>query len=184
MHLDTSELMEDLVPRHWDELPDRSIIERFRTEDSMEVPFELTDLDIWANYTNDDLYQMDVKVREFLSKTAYRRASKGGYRTTAQVVFAWIFGHRPEPRDGYACRLVHKLLKYYCTSYSGCTTYKGKRVNRVYRFSPYSCTSKRPLSLRLRLEVANERTQVFKRGTGYREDKRSHGRQSYRDDGE
>lgn len=184
MHLDTSGLMADLAPTSWDEQPDQSIIERFRNEDSMDVPFELTDLDIWANYTNDDLYEMDKKVREFLRKTAYRRASKGGYRTTASIVFAWIFGRKPEPQDGYACRLVHKLLKYYCTNYSGTTTYKGKRVNRVYRFSPYACASKRPMSLRLRMEEANERTLVFKRGSGYREDKRSHGRQPYRDYGE
>ena len=56
--LDTSELLA-AVGGVSDE-PDKDIIERFRDDNALDVPIELTDLDLWANYTNDDLYVMDV----------------------------------------------------------------------------------------------------------------------------
>lgn len=155
--------------------PDQDIVERFRRDDMLEVPIELTDLDLWANYTNDDLYIMDKKIREFFRKTRYRREKKGGYRTTASVVFAWIYGRAPEASDGAACRMLHELLKYYCTSYKGPTTYKGKKVNRVYEFSRYATKYRRPYSLRLRLEEVKDGKDPF-RGSSRSGDKRKHGR--------
>lgn len=160
-----------------------NVVERLRDDDALEIPIELTDLDVWVNYMNDDLYYMDMKVREFLKKTRYKRQSKGGYRTTASVVFAWIYGRRPEPRDGSVCRLLHELLKYYCTSYTGKTTFHGKPVDRVYRFSKYATNSKRPYSLRLRMEESNGEGDVFKSGPDSKVDKRSHGRRADRKDG-
>ena len=142
----------------------------------VDVPIELTDLDMWANYVDDGLYEMDKRVREFLKRTRYKRESKGGYRTTAQVVFAWIFGRQPEPADGAACRLIHTLLKYYCTSYTGATTFHGKPVSRVYRFSKFSGNSKRPYSLKLRMEESDGTGSIFKNGPGSSGDKRAHGR--------
>lgn len=177
--MDTSELMASVGGISEDVEPDEDIIARFRNEESIEAPIELTDLDIWANYTNENLYVMDKKLREFFKKTRYKRQSKGGYRTTASAVFLWIFGRPSEPKDGYVFRLLHELLKYYCTSYTGATTYKGKAVNRVYRFSKYAVSSKRPYSLRLRMEEAKDgksRT-VFRQGPGQNGDKRTHGRQ-------
>ncbi len=162
--------------------PDADIIGKFRTDD-MELPIELTDVDLWANYTNGDLYVMDKKIREFLKKTRYKREAKGGYKTTASMVFAWIYGHQPTPAEGSACRVIHELLKYYCTSYTGPTTYKGKPVSRVYKFSKYATTSKRPYSLRLRMEEAHDGQQVFREGPGRNRDKRSH-RSKDREDGE
>lgn len=180
--LDTSELLA-AVGGVSDE-PDKDIIERFRDDDALDVPIELTDLDLWANYTNDDLYVMDVKVREFFSKTRWRRHAHGGYKTTVPAMFAWIYGRKPEAKDGYVSRLLHTLLKYYCTDYTGASTYKGKKVNRVYRFSPYSVTGKRPYSLRLRLEEANNGANVFRRGPNEGQSKRIHGRQGHREDGD
>lgn len=160
------------------------IVDRLRDDDALDVPIELTDLDVWCNYMNDDLYEMDLKVREFLKRTRYQRQAKGGYRTTASVVFAWIYGRQPEARDGAACRLLHELLKYYCTSYTGRTTFNGKPVNRVYRFSKFSGNAKRPYSLRLRMEEADGIGSVFRSGPGAGADKRSHGRRANRQDGE
>lgn len=177
--LDTSELMEAITredQRRPNELGD--VVTRFREDDALEVPIELTDLDLWCNYTNDDLYEMDMKVREFLKRTRYQRQAKGGYRTTVPVVFAWIYGRTPEAKDGALCRLLHELLKYYCTSYTGQTTFKGKPVTRVYRFSKYGTNSKRPYSLRLRMEEANGSGNVFKSGPDSKVDKRSHGRRA------
>ena len=160
-----------------------SVVDRLKDDDALEIPIELTDLELWSNYMNDDLYEMDVKVREFLKKTRYQRQAKGGYRTTSSMVFAWIYGRQPEPRDGAACRLLHELLKYYCTSYTGKTTFHGKPVNRVYRFSKFSGNAKRPYSLKLRIEEARGGN-VFKSGPDSRVDKRTHGRRANRHDGE
>ena len=159
------------------------IVDRLRDDDALDVPIELTDLECWANYMNDDLYEMDVKVREFLKRTRYQRQAKGGYRTTASVVFAWIYGRQPEARDGAACRLLHRLLKYYCTSYTGATTFHGKPVTRVYRFSRFSGNAKRPYSLKLRMEEATGGN-VFKSGPNSGADKRTYGRRANRPDGE
>ena len=163
--------------------PDGDIVDRFRRDDALEIPVGLTDLELWANYVNDDLYAMDVKIREFLKKTRYQREKKGGYRTTASVVFAWMYGRKPEPGDGAACRMVNELLRYYCTSYTGATTFMGKKVPRVYEFSKYATTKKRPYSLRLRLELMEDGKDPFRSGTGHRADKRRHGRREHSADG-
>lgn len=181
--LDTSELLE-AVGGSYEKDPDQDIIERFRIDESLDVPIQLTDLDLWANYINDDLYVMDKKVREFFKKIRWSQQKNGGYRTTASIVFAWIYGHTPTPSDGYACRMVHELLRYYCTSYTGETTYKGKPVSRVYRFSRYATKNKRPYSLRLRLEEAEDGNQaVFKRGPNSSKDKRTYSRRAHSDNG-
>lgn len=182
--LDTSALFETMT----DEVdPDEDIITALRTDEAVDVPIELTDLDLWANYTNYDLYIMDQKLREFIKRIRWKKETHGGYRTTASVVFAWIYGRQPTPSDGYVFRLLHELLKYYCTSYTGQTTYRGKKVNRVYRFSSHAATHKRPYSLRLRLEEAAENgTQsqsILHRNPDAGKDKRQHGRRTHREDG-
>lgn len=182
--LDTSELMGAISNGAQRKGPDESVMERFRNDESLEVPIELTDLEVWANYMNDDMYELDRKVREFIKRTRYQRQAKGGYRTTCPSVFAWIYGHQPTPRDGAACRMLHTLLKYYCTSYTGQTTFHGKPVNRVYRFSKFT-GNKRPYSLRLRLEEAKEESSaLFKNGPNTVVDKRTYGRRADRADGE
>lgn len=163
---------------------EEDIIERFRRDGRLDVPLALTDADLWANYTNDDLYVMDCKLREFLKKTRYKRQKKGGYRTTCSLVFAWIYGRKPEPSDSSVCRMLHKLLEYYCTSYTGVTTYQGKKVNRVYEFSKYATTNKRPYSLRLRLEEMEDGQDPFRASGQGDRDKRRHGRRRDSEDGE
>lgn len=182
--LDTSDLMDAIGAEKFGNKPeDQDVIERFRHDGMLDVPIELTDLDLWTNYINDDLYVMDVKVREFLKKTRYQRHKKGGYRTTASMVFAWIYGRQPSPADSAVCRMIHELLKYYCTSYTGKTTYNGKTVPRVYEFSKYATTNKRPYSLRLRLEEMDGSRNAFRAaGDGDRE-KRRHGRRKHSEDG-
>lgn len=181
--LDTSELLSAVGGDRQAE-PEKDIIERFRIDESLAVPIELTDLDLWANYVNDDLYVMDKKIREFLSKTRYKREKQGKYRTTASVVFAWIFGRQPEARDGQACRMIHEMLRYYCTNYTGQTTYGGKRVNRVYEFSKYATVNKRPYSLRLRMEESDGKTNIWRRSPVDDSAKRRNGRRAHSQDGE
>ena len=159
------------------------IVSRLRSDDAIDIPIELTDLDLWSNYMDEDLYEMDRKVREFLKRTRYKRLAKGGYRTTSSMVFAWIYGRQPEPRDGAVCRLLNRLLEYYCTSYTGRTTFNGKPVTRVYRFSKFATNGKRPYSLKLRMEEANGNGDVFKSGPNSNVSKRSHGRQPNRGNG-
>ena len=175
--LDSSKLFE-AIGGDRQEIPDQSIIDRLRFDDSFNVPIELTDADMWANYINDDLYEMDKKIREFLKRTTYKRR-KGGYRTTASLVFAWIYGRQPGPADGAATRRVHELLKYYCTSYTGTTTYMGKRVSRVYRFSKYAFDSRRPYSLKLRLEEIDEGRNPWRQSPVDDSKKRTHGRRKH-----
>lgn len=159
--LDTSELLSALDPNHEEQ---ESIVNRFRVDESLDIPIQLTDVEVWANYTNDDLYEMDKKVREFIKAIRYSKEKKGGYKTTASFVFLWIYGRPAEPKDGPVFRIIHKLLEYYCTGYTGKTTFQGRRVNRVYKFSKYAARTKRPYSLRLRLEEAGENNGAIWRG--------------------
>lgn len=174
--LDMSELFDVVgMPEHVPD-PDNDIVHRLRFDDSLEVPINLTDDEVWLNYANDDLYALDVKVREFLRKTRYRREKKDGMRVTASLVFRWIYGRKPTPSDAKAFKLLHILLKYYCTSFTGKTTFAGKRVSRAYRFSKYSGQKKRPYSLRLRLEEAKPGDAVWRANPGVDEDKRTYRR--------
>ncbi len=177
--LDSSELFEAVGGAKLPE-PDQDIIQRFRIDEEFAVPIQLTDLELWSNYVNEDLYLMDVKFREFFSRIRWKQQRKGGYKTTASVVFSWIYGRTPTPHDGYACRMIHKLLKYYCTSYTGRTTFNGKAVDRVYKFSRYATINKRPYSLKLRLEMMeNGRWKdPWRDGPESRKDKRQHGRRA------
>lgn len=179
--LDSSELFAALGGSV--EEPDQGIIERFRIDESLDIPIELTDLDLWANYVNDDLYELDKKMQEFFKKIQWKKEQRGGYKTTASAMFLWIYGRKPSTKDGYACRMIHELLRYYCTSYTGRTTFGGKDVPCVYKFSQYSVRNKRPYSLRLRLEVMKDGN-PWRKGPGSIEDKRSHGRSKHRSDGE
>lgn len=156
------------------------MIDRIRECD---VPIEMTDLDVWSNYLNEQLYFMDKKVREFLKRTRYKRMVKDGYKTTSSIVFAWIYGRQPTPADGATCRMLNTLLKYYCTSYGGRTTFNGKPVYRVYHFSKFACNEKRPYSLKLRMEEANGTSNVFRAGPNHNVSKRTHGRRTDREDG-
>lgn len=182
--LDTSELFETIT-RADQRQQGENMLERFRSEETIDVPIELTDLDNWSNYVNEDLYVMDKKLREFLKKVRYQREKKGYYRTTVSVVFAWIFGRKPAAEDGAVCRTLHELMKYYCTNYFGPTTYQGKKVQRVYEFSKFSTTNKRPYSLKLRMEEMDEGKDPFRAagdGSSNR-DKRRHGRRGDSKDG-
>lgn len=181
--LDTSELLKAMGQEVPEE--DKNIIERLRFDDSLNIPVQLTDADMWANYCNDDLYFMDKKIREFLQKTSYKRSVKGGYKTTASAMFTWIFGRAPTPHDGFVFGMIHMLLKYYCTEYTGKTTFQGKPVNRVYKFSRYACRRKRAYSLRLRLEEAEDKDDpnLWRNSPGYNKDKRAYRGRANKDNG-
>lgn len=134
--------------------PDLSIVERLRFDDALDIPHQLTDVDLWLNYCNDDLYYLDKEVRSLIKKSRWTRETKGKMKTAVPLVFMQIFGRKARPQDQMVCRMLHRLLVYYCTSYTGTSKIAGVRFNRVYHFSKYACRSKRPLSLRLRLEEA------------------------------
>lgn len=133
------------------------IIERLRFDDALSVPIELTDEDMWSNYVNDDLYEMDVALRAYLKRMRYVQERNSGIKTSVPLVFAYIFGRQPTPSDGKACKLLHELMRYYCTSYTGKSTIGNHRYSNVYKFNKYAARNKRPYSLRLRIEEANER---------------------------
>jgi hypothetical protein len=135
--------------------PDSTIIERFRFDSALDIPHQLTDIDVWLNYCNDDLYYLDKEVRGVIKRTRWTRQTKGKMKTAVPLVFAQIFGRHTEPKDSRVCLMLHRLLVYYCTSYTGTSKIAGRRFNRVYHFSKYAMTTKRPMSLRLRLEEAD-----------------------------
>lgn len=178
--LDTSKLMEAVGG----EGPSSEMFGELAFADGIDMPIELTDADLWANYTNPDLYEMDSRVREFIKKTRWSRERNGGYRTTASLVFAWIYGRQPTSEDSARCRMLNELLKYYCTSYTGKTTFHGRTVSRVYEFSKYACSRKRPYSLRLRLEEAADGSDPWRASAGAGKDKRRHGRRGDSEPGE
>lgn len=142
--------------------PDQDIINRLRFDDALDIPIQLTDIELWKNFVNNDLYEMDKKLRSFFKKTRMKRERDGGYKTTAAAMFLWIYGRKATSTDSHACRLLHMLLRYYCTEYTGQNTFNGKRVPHVYKFSRYATKNKRPYSLRLRLEEAENEANVWR----------------------
>jgi len=161
--------------------PDQTIIQRFRFDDALEIPHQLTDVDLWLNYCNDDLYHLDKSVREFISKSRWTRVTKGKMKTAVPLVFLSIFGRKTEPKDSRVCVMLHRLMEYYCTSYTGTSKITGIRFSRVYHFSKYACRSKRPMSLRLRLEVSDGQSSLSEYATG--QDKRAQPRRGVTQNG-
>lgn len=133
------------------------IVNRLRFDDALEIPIELTDEDMWSNYVNDDLYAMDKALRAYLKKMRYVQERNKGFRTAVPLVFTYLFGRKATPKDSAACRMLHTLMRYYCTSYTGKSTIGGQEFKVVYKFNRYAAKNKRPYSLRLRIEEANER---------------------------
>lgn len=144
-----------------DHQANQETINELRMHEGLDVPWELTDAELWANYTNDTLYELDKKLREFLQKTRWKRERKKGLKTAVPLVFFWMFGRPSEPKDSQTCSLLHRLMRYYCTRYTGKSSIDGKTYPHVYYFSTYAGRFKRPYSLRLRLEEAE------KNGTGF-----------------
>jgi hypothetical protein len=142
--------------------PDETIVERLRFDDALEIPHQLTDVDLWLNYCNDDLYYLDKAVRELINKSRWTRLTKGTMKTAVPLVFMQLFGRKATANDSYTCRYLHRLLRYYCTSYTGTSKISGVRFKHVYHFSKYACRSKRPMSLRLRLEESNAAESSFR----------------------
>jgi hypothetical protein len=152
--------------------PEQSIVERLRFDSDLEIPHQLTDVDLWLNYCNDDLYYLDKAVREIIKKTRWTRQTKGKMKTAVPLVFMQIAGRRPEAKDSRTCMMLHRILRYYCTSYTGISKIDGVRFSKVYHFSKYACRSKRALSLRLRLEESDGSDTSF-REYGAGQDKRA-----------
>lgn len=146
------------------ETPDQSVIDRLRFDDAMEIPWQITDLDLWKNYTDDDLYELDKKLREYFAKCRVQRERKKGQKTAVPLVFAWMFGRKPRAEDSQICVTLHKLMKYYSTRWTGRNLINGVQFTRVYYFSPYATRNKRPYSLRLRLELEHEKGGDINRG--------------------
>lgn len=136
--------------------PDQDIVDRLRFDDALDVPWQLTDVDLWNNYCDDRIYELDKRIRAFLKGTRYTRETKGKFKTATPLVFLHLFGRRAEASDSQVCVDIHKILNYYCTSWAGPTAIKGQRYTKVYYFSKYSVLRKRPYSLRLRLEERND----------------------------
>ena len=97
-------------------------------------------------------------------------------------MFLHLFGRRAEAADSQVCVDIHKILKYYCTSWAGPTAIKGQRYTKVYYFSKYSVQNKRPYSLRLRLEERNDEHAY--RSYGENKDKHKPRRRRDKQDGE
>lgn len=135
------------------------------------LPLGLTEVEAWENYTNDKLYELDKMIRMWLKKTWYHRQKDGKMRTAVPILFTYLFGRPPEPKDSQTCILMHKILYYYCTRYTKRSTIKRQRFSRVYWFSKYSCKDRRPYSIRLRLEELNEGKDPFRAGPTERRDK-------------
>ena len=141
--------------------PEKSIIERLRFDSALEIPHQLTDVDLWLNYCNDDLYHLDKEVRRVIKRTRWTRLRKGTTKTAVPLVFMQIFGRKTEPGDSRVCMMLHRLLRYYCTSHTGTSKIAGVRFTKVYHFSKYAMRSRNPMSLRLRLEEANGESRQF-----------------------
>lgn len=134
------------------------VAEMLEAAEGNEFPVQLTDSDIWNNYCDEELYLLDKKVREYIKKMVIYKKHNKGFRTSVPMVFAWIFGRPCTPSDGRICRKLHRLLEYYAQHVTGVTTINGKKVEKAYKFSTYGGSSKRPLSIKLRMELNEQET--------------------------
>jgi hypothetical protein len=153
--------------------PDESIVQKLRFDDALDLPHQLTDMDVWLNYCNDELYELDQAVRRILKKTRWKRQQSGSMKTAVPLMFLQIFGRSATPSDSRVCVMLHRLLKYYCTRYTGTSKIAGVRFTRVYHFSRYACNAKRPMSLRLRLEESADAGESNFREYRVKDDKRA-----------
>ena len=142
--------------------PDESFIDSLRFDSELEIPMELTDLDVWANYCDDRLYELEKLVRDYFKRTRWKREQAKGQKTAVPLLFLHLFGRQPTAHDSQVCRYLHRILKYYSRSFTGETKINGKRVGRVYYFAPNCYRFKRPLSIRLRIEERGEKNAFIK----------------------
>lgn len=120
-----------------------------------DMPIALTDYELWQNYCDDELYDLDKALRKYLAKQKWRRRRDGGFKTSASLVFTYLFGRKPTQSDTRLTRKLNQLLRYYATRCSkGHARVNNKQYVRVYYFSKYASDNKRPYSLRLRMEEA------------------------------
>ena len=122
-----------------------------------EMPAGLTDAELWENYCDEELYLLEKKLREYFKSMASHAEHRGGYRTSCSLVFTWIFGKPPTPQDGAICRKLNRLLNFYAAKVTGETTINGKVVPKCYHISKYGTFKRRPLSVKLRMEVNEEK---------------------------
>lgn len=123
-----------------------------------EMPAQLTDAELWENYCDEELYLLEKKLREYFKAMAHRSKTKGGYRTSCGLVFNWMFGRPAQPEDGAICRKLNRLLNFYAQKVTGRTTIQGKEVPKCYHISKYGTFARRPLSVKLRLELNEQET--------------------------
>ena len=129
-------------------------------DDKEQMPWQLTDLEIWANYTDELLYELEIRVRKFLEATAAGRRHYKGQTVIVSKLYEWIFGEPPEDKNGIVCRKLHEIMGYYASKRTGSTTYRGKRIPAgVYKLRTYE-GNRIPYSIRLRLEL-NEGNKRF-----------------------
>ena len=121
-----------------------------------EMPAGLTDAELWENYCDEELYLLEKKLREYFKTMQYTAKNKGGYRTSCTLVFTWMFGRTPTPNDGAICRKLNRLLNFYAAKVTGETTINNKKVPRSYHISKYGTFNRRPLSVKLRMELSEE----------------------------
>lgn len=145
--LDTSELL-DLAPCT-ETLADQS--ESGSLCDSMLAG--ITDLKVWDNYTDDELYELDKAVRKWIKQTDVKKIYKGKIRTTAQLVFLWIFGRQPDQyKDTRIIKKLNTLLRYYSQKEIHQTKLDHRNARNVYEFG-MNGGHKMAYSIRLRLEM-------------------------------
>ena len=132
--------------------PDQDIVDRLRIDDSLDVPWQLTDVDLWNNYCDDRIYELDKRIRAYLKGTRYTREKKGKFKTAAPLVFLHLFGRRAEAADSQVCVDIHKILKYYFDK-PYMTYIMGRKVNKAYKVRPgYYIKRHRPMTLTLYAE--------------------------------
>lgn len=120
------------------------------------MPWQLTKMEIWASYTDELLYELEKKVREFIKRTTAGRKYHNGQTIVVSQLFQYIYGRKAEPKDSKINRKLHEIMRYYAMKRTGPTTWRGKRVDSgVYKMSP-SAGKRVPYSIRLRMEQFEE----------------------------
>lgn len=131
--------------------------------DAKPMPFNLapylTEPERWRNYTNDELYELECLLREFMaSQPRSWERNVFDRRYTFGMVFHILIGHAYVPKnDAWASRPLSRLLRHYSSRIQKEGMIRGKKTTKkIYTLSPKRL-EKPPYSLRLRIEWMNER---------------------------
>ena len=113
----------------------------------------MTTDDQWKNYADENIYDFEKRLRDFLKYMSERKQYRyvNTRRFTYAMIYERLYGMQPKRLNSYAANSHRAILAYYSSRIIKDTNIGGKRKRVVYVLA-YSRLKKRPWGLKLRLE--------------------------------